>query len=393
MVRASRLIAVGAIGVALAACSTPSPSPTPPPTQGPVRAAAWVPTGSLLAPRADAAATTLADGRVLVIGGRLTLGSSEALSTAEIYDPLLGTWAAAGNMITARASAIATTLSDGRVLVAGGQAQGIGILTAELFDPQTGSWSSAGSTRVPRVHATAMRLTSGRVLVIGGNRELLAETYDPATGQWGFPSGEFLPALNQPSVTLLSDGTILVAGGEGHGLGQNVGDAQAGAQIYDPTTDEWTATGSMTTPRAAHSATLLVSGKVLVAGGFRRSINDPEVLASAELYDPETGTWSETTAMPSPHSDQTASRLPDGRVLLFGGIAADSQLPAIVYEPNSRSWAEVAGQTQPGIGFAAAELINGKILAAGGYSTDDPSTASGSVVIFDPGYGDPVPLP
>ena len=121
------------------------------------------------------------------------------------------------------------------------------------------------------------------------------------------------------TATLLANGKVLVAGGEG------AGGSISSAEVYDPVNDTWAFTGSMSTPRVADIATLIttgpLSGKVLVAGGSSVCANCTPLLDSAELYDPNTGTWSLTGDMNLARDDfNSPDALPDGSVFVVGGI-------------------------------------------------------------------------
>ncbi len=109
------------------------------------------------------------------------------------------------------------------------------------------------------------------------------------------------------TATLLNDGRVLVVGG----LGSMPEGVVSSAELYDPSTGKWTATGSLSAARSGHAATLLNDGKVLVTGGARD--------ASAELYDPATGKWTIAGSMNSAREACTSTLLRDGRVLVEGG--------------------------------------------------------------------------
>jgi hypothetical protein len=260
-------------------------------------------------------ATVLADGRVLVTQS----------GKSELYDPAVDSFVRSGSMVGGGGFDTATLLKDGRVLFAGGRgaAQPGGtnpayLASAEIYDPATGEFTRTGSLTTPRQQSQAVRLSDGRVLVVGGNAgnagdqvHLLAaaELFDPATGKFT-PTGSMQNSRSEFTATLLQDGRVLVAGGQG--------DCSAGAcetaEIYDPATGTFTGTGSMEYWRMGHASVLLEDGRVLVVGGAGSQSRDEH----AELYDPATGAFSPTGTM---HGDQrlyaNAIRLNSGRVLVF----------------------------------------------------------------------------
>jgi hypothetical protein len=159
---------------------------------------------------------------------------------------------------------------------------------------------------------TATVLLNGKVLVAGGWNPIngplsSAELYDPATGTWT-ATGSMNTARENHTATLLRNGKALVAGG--HDL--------SSAELYDPVTGTWTATGSMNSKHQVFTATLLLNGQVLVAGSY---VNGPggTVSSSAELYDPATGTWTVTASMNTARYQHTATLLTSGQVLVSGG--------------------------------------------------------------------------
>ena len=126
------------------------------------------------------------------------------------------------------------------------------------------------------------------------------------------------------TATLLPNGKVLVAGGNFTGTGG----ALASAELYDPASGTWTATGSLATARYAHTATLLPNGKVLVAGGVGTSSTS---LTSAELYDPASGSWTATGSLATARGGHTATLLPNGKVLVAGGSNGSALASAELY--------------------------------------------------------------
>jgi hypothetical protein len=283
----------------------------------------WTATGSMTEARSQYTATLLSDGTVLVTGGYGSLG---LLASAELYDPGTGSWTATGSMIQARYSHTATRLSDGTVLVAGGAAIYTDgdvsgpdpLASAELFDPRTGTWAATGTMGAVRSGHTATLLRNGAVLVAGGGATTgSAELYDSGAGTWT-ATGSMIEARNDFSATLLLDGRVLVAGGSSI-LPSGAPGLVASAELFDPDSGTWTPTGNMNGVRAENTATLLLDGTVLVAGGNSGS-SAIGFLASAELFDPDSGSWTATGSMIQARDFPLATLLRDGRVLVVGGL-------------------------------------------------------------------------
>ncbi len=198
-------------------------------------------------------------------------------------------------MNVARANHSATLLSDGSVLVAGGSNDaGLPLSSAELYHPASGTWSNTGSMATARSAYTMTLLDDGRVLSAGGftvgTAEVTAEIYDPTTGTWS-AAAPMITARGRHAAELLRDGRVLVSGGLECRF---AGGYCSTAEIYDPVFDGWSVTGSMSVPRAGHSATMLADGRVLVTGGFWAPVPPPIYWSTAEIFNPGTGTWVST---------------------------------------------------------------------------------------------------
>jgi hypothetical protein len=238
-------------------------------------------------PRSGNTATLLANGKVLIVGGA---DGSGLLASAELYDPGTGSFSPTGSMSIARQEHTATLLASGKVLIAGGGYANASLASAELYDPATGLFSSTGSMSIKRTMHTATLLPNGKVLITGCDHDLLrggdfsdsksADVYDPDTGSFS-STGSMSIAQQHPTATLLASGKVLIAGDGEVTL--------ASAELYDPATGSFSSTGSMSTPRYGHTATRLPNGQVLIAGGvgpFRGDFSS-SILTSAELYTPK----------------------------------------------------------------------------------------------------------
>ena len=319
-------------------------------------APSWSYTGSLDCARSGSA-TLLLNGNVLVAGG---CNDSSGRDTGELYNPATGMWSLTGSLNTHRSGHTATLLQNGKVLVAGGlTANNNGINTAELYDPATGVWSFTGSLNKKRVGHTATLLQNGKVLVVGGYNSddyasKSAELYDPNTGEWNLTGtlvaiDVFGPGRGFHTATLLQSGKVLVAGG------QDPGDFSVfTTELYDPTTGTWSVSGRLNENRSIHTATLLPNGQVLIAGACNAGIFCGSGASSAELYNPATEIWSVTGSMNTPRFFHTATLLPNGRVLIAGGeqvnfftgteVVLNS---AEIYDPASGNWSTTANLNGP----------------------------------------------
>jgi hypothetical protein len=242
----------------------------------------FVATGTMSVAREAHTATLLSDGRVLITGGLVPNGPGwQAITQAELYDPVAGAFTSAANMNVARASQTASLLQNGKVLITGGEYPNGGT-SAELFDPATGSFTPTGSMTCARLNHTATLLPSGKVLVVGGCDQVEGDLYDPETGLFT-PKNSEGPPRSFHTATLLTDGTVLIAGGSTHAAAGRM-TVTATTEIYDPATDSFNPGPTMRQERFMHTATLLSNGDVLFAGGADGDNYGGVVLKSAEIY-------------------------------------------------------------------------------------------------------------
>ena len=310
---------------------------------------------------------------------------------------------ATGSMHTARTGATATLLSNGKVLMAGGAKTTTGstedvYASAELYDPATGKFSPTGSMTAARSFATGTLLPDGRVLIAGGEGcadprhcsdvihginglEFLAsaDLYDPATGKFT-ATGSMTGVAYGGTAILLPDGSVLIAGGN------------QWADLYDPSSCKFVRTAKQAGFQAA--ATLLPNGKILLAGDH---LGDYRV---GGLYDVTSGKFATISlALPAGTPSvqykgapitrtvpSTATLLKDGRVLLFEGGYLET------YDPESGSCAD-AGFISPAGEWddaTATLMADGRVLYEGGVLVDpnsDEHASTNTVVLYDPTDG------
>ena len=379
----------------------------------------WITTTDCRSPRADHTATLLKSGNVLVVGGTSDVGVA---STAEIFDPKTKSWEYAGRMYFARQTHRATLLNDGRVLITGGKGVNKAIDAVELYNPITKAWSRAGSLNFPKYGHTATLLPDGNVLVAGGGegfvRQVHGEIFYPESSTWRSLTSVMDVGRGGHTATLVGDGTILFVGGtqdsnqssvysisneawtigattekvrdnhtatlmkDGRVLIAGGGLTTMSAELYNPEDQTWSPAGDMNISRREHTATLLNNGNILIVGGQHGG----QITSLVEMFDPKTnrwdaynlqGQWIDAGVMHIPRKNHTSTLLPDGSVLVTGGITRVDELDErgatqLLAEAERylvdgiKSWTKAGKMSSMRTGHTASLLTNGKVLIVGG---------------------------
>src|SRR5438552_4332429 len=328
----------------------------------------------LVVPRTGHAATALADGRVLITGGRDGAGTIVAI--AEIFDPATETSTAVGALVTARVSHTATLLPNGRVLVAGGTSATGPLSSAEIFDPANPGAALrvlSATMGAARAGHTATLLKDGTVLIAGGDVAGTAEIFDPTTETFSSTLLTMAAPRIGHTATLFSNDSVLLAGGNTDSMelftpadqkftldsqvmsavhtGQEAislsdtrlfffgGDALNTIEEFNPSADTLTVDGTMDAP--ASSTTLLANGKILVLRPDLAGLYEPDAVAPNPAF-----TAFDETSVPGTsillRNGQTATELPgDKTILVAGGAGGQSQLSqsTAVFNP-ARIWTD-----------------------------------------------------
>jgi hypothetical protein len=328
----------------------------------------WEFTNPMNLPRGFFDSVLLDNGKVLIAGG---MGGCTGhycgvtLSTAELYDPDSGLWASTGSMHNACEGRTLTLLTNGSVLAVGGEPWPL-CAGAEIYNPSTETWTVVESPAHGRYYHTATRLQNGFVLLVGGANDdddggylNYVEMYNPTSGHWT-TLDPLAYGRNGHTATLLKNGKVLITGGRG-------GNSQY-SELYDPTTGDWSTVDSLNVPRDSHTTTLLSDGRVLAAGGTSLVGRN---LISAELYDPDADTWTITDEMDFTRAYHTATLLPNGKVLVAGGFddlghQGNQVSAAELYDPETETWTTTAYLNSTRGAHTATRLQSGLVLVAGG---------------------------
>ena len=305
-------------------------------------------TGAVLLTGGSNGSSALATAELFTPGNQPGLPGSFAQTT--LYDSATGTFSGPiSQMSAARFLHTATLLLNGEVLITGGQTSNGTILnTAELYNPLTGTFTLTGPMQYSRWMHTATLLSDGTVLIVGGSGFLgssgtanlldTAEIYTPSTNQFT-PVGDMLTARSLAQATLLGNGTVLISGGAtctggsgGYPDIRNTSCSTNEAEIYSAGT--FTSTGSMSTARYLHTATVLYDGTVLIAGGLTNGENDTVGdhgniptggdVSTEEIYNVQTGSFTSVSNLLAGRYEHTATLLPGTGVLFIGGETGQS---------------------------------------------------------------------
>ncbi len=333
----------------------------------------------------------LPGGDVLVVGGASQeSGSYVALAAAHRFLYAAGSFADAGKLAQARRGHTATALADGRVLVAGGEDANI-LGSAELFDPAKpagSAWSATPAMLAPTSEHQAVRLQSGQVLLAGGRAGSgdslnTLQLYDPASGSWKLNADPLKQSRRCHTLTLLKNGKVLIAGGV-KGSGWETVWLQS-LEVYDPATGTTKLlAGSMHMGRCGHTASLLLDGRVLIAGGFCGSGSSCPKPFVDDLYDPAKDQVTPVVHPGDFPSSHVAAALLDGRVLVAGGGLGGATASAFLYDPAQSAWISAPPLAEKRFLGRAELLPDGSVLVVGGLVSETPYLRANTAERFFP---------
>jgi hypothetical protein len=352
---------------------------------------AWHGARAMKTARLAHTATLLPDGRVFVAGGETA--ARDMIAAAEIFDPVHGDWSDAPPLPAPRSNDVAVLLRDGRVLLAGGgrsapigQPSSLEVTgSALLFDPATQSFATTGALLTPRSHFQAVLLDSGEVLAVGGGAATThadcngvpncgpiadplasAERFDPGTGTWR-AAAPMKTARYSFTLTRLADGRVLAVGGVNATVPS--GTSTRTAEIYDPSADAWTDAAPLPVPdREHHSAILLDSGSVMIAGGKQANIG---MIRLVDLYAPGTNAWTAAPPLSAVRTDPNLVRLQSGHVLAVGGYdqpTSEDVAEAVIYDGDTGAWTKIGSLADGRVSQTTTLLPDGSVLVAGGFA-------------------------
>lgn len=280
----------------------------------------WTSGPTLLTPRYSFADVVLANNELLVAGGCTGSSCSSTTAATERYSKAMNRWVSAGSLSSNRARLSGALLPNGDALLPGGCNETACLTEVARYETAANRWTTAAPLPAPRGFATTTALADGSILLIGG-------CADPRC------------------VTVLAD-----------------------ALRYDPQQNQWRPAGMMRTPRAGHTATLLRDGTVFVAGGCQTAKCGPNTTDTTELWHPAQGAFADGPTMRSTRHHHTATLMPSGLLLLAGGTDRidSARGTAEVYLPFARRLAEMPRMEVPRAYHIAVALESGEVIVGGG---------------------------
>ncbi len=320
-----------------------------------------LPTSTLIAPRLDFTTLTYGNGKTIAICGRRLCvglcGNNTPVDSIEIYDPAVGSWAGLTSLPTGRVNGAASLLPSGKALLLGGN----GSSRPEVIGSTGTVFRSNDNSPVQTSFLTATLLATGKVLVAGGENgasiaqavlyDEPSDTFSPAGTA---PLGALNVARSRHTATVLPSGKVLLAGGT-----SAAGAALASAEIYDPVANTFTVTASpMVAARSGHVAATLPDKRVLLAGGGT---------ASAEIFDPATGVFTATGSCVTVRTGGRAVVLQSGNVMIAGGTDSAGITGSVeIFDVATKTFVAQPGLTFARAGHGAALLPSGDVLVFGG---------------------------
>lgn len=337
-----------------------------PPDTKPKPPARWDKAADMLEARSWHTATLLLDGTVLVAGG---IESYKGVQTGEIYDPTTNAWTAAGTMVEPHWAHRAERLDDGRVLIIGGCGSGPSNLCmngvgVEIYNPKntTTPWSKTSPMLASRRSHCSTKLKDGRILVAGGfnssKNHTGLEIYDPKLGTWTSPIAKLSTARNLATATTLKTGQVLIVGGFDGAAFLNT------MELFDPTAGTIKVlSANLIEARDSHTATLLDNGQVLITGGYCKvSSSSSCQVSDAELYDPVNGKILPGGSPGTVTYSHTATLLKSGAVLVAGGVMT-AKLAKLF---TAAGWSQTVSMSTGREIHAAVRLDDGRVMVSGG---------------------------
>jgi WD40 repeat protein len=376
----------------------PSPAPGASAPAAPAQGPTWSLVASMSTPRAFKPAVLLANGNVLVAGGRGNPGHTD---TAEIYNPILNEWRTVASMHDARALGMPIRMPNGRVLEIGGWNGSRALNTAEAYDPALDTWISTGTMTSARVYHTATLLPNGNVLASGGynGTALLssAEIYNFATNTWSAVNSMSSIRADADAIYLTSgpnSGKVLVIGGWNGTTDLNT------TEFFNPANNTWSAGPNLVAVREGFEVQQLTSGpnsgKYLIFGG----LSSNNATNTAEFYDPATNSFSAAPNMGAARDLFMSTRLLTGDIMAIGGLTGPVANMTVlgtteIYSAANNTWTPAPSLAIPRYGHTetAVLLPMGVVMVAGGGTTgSDQTTNQPTVELYGAVWGAYMPL-